>query len=211
MNVSIKPFTLNDENYLLKIRNQKSTRLNSLNKSIILKKDHLNWLKKFKKNKKNKIYIIYLSSLKIGYIRLDWIDFCYFLSLALDEKFQSKGIAGKSMLELEKKFKTIRLVISKVKSSNISSITLFKSSGYSLIFTDNKILYFSKIYKFSTSLLKSLEIINEIEKVRKGNNLNWMDILRLSFKSDLEQSKKIFKKINSSDKKINNLSQKLSK
>ena len=73
------------------------------------------------------------------------------------------------------------------------------------------VVYFSKIYKYSTSLLKSLEIINEIEKVRKGNNLNWMDILRLSFKSDLEQSKKIFKKINSSDKKINILSQKLSK
>ena len=79
MNISIKPFTLNDENYLLKIRNQKSTRLNSLNKSIILKKDHSNWLKKFTKKKKNKIYVIYLSSVKIGYIRLDWIDFCYFL------------------------------------------------------------------------------------------------------------------------------------
>ena len=76
MNISIKPFTLNDENYLLKIRNQKSTRLNSLNKSIILK-DHSHWLKKFKK-KKNKIYIIYLSSMKIGYIRLDWIEFCSF-------------------------------------------------------------------------------------------------------------------------------------
>ncbi len=211
MNISIKPFTLNDENYLLKIRNQKSTRLNSLNKSIILKKDHSNWLKKFTKNKKNKIYIIYLSSMKIGYIRLDWVEFCSFLSIAIDEKFQSKGIAGKSMLELEKKLKTTRLIISKVKSSNISSITLFKRSGYSLILKDNKVLYFCKIYKYSTSLSKSLEIINEIEKVRKGNNLNWMDILRLSFKSDLEQSKKIFKKINSSDKKINILSQKLSK
>ena len=47
---------------------------------------------------------------------------------------------------------------------NISSITLFKRSGYSLILKDNKVLYFCKIYKYSTSLSKSLEIINEIEK-----------------------------------------------
>ena len=34
-------------------------------------------------------------------------------------------------------------------------------------------------------------IINEIEKVRKKNNKNWMDILRVSFKYNPSVSKKI--------------------
>ena len=62
MNIRIKPFTLKDEAFLLKLRNQKSIRFNSTNRAIIGKNDHKIWIRKFVKNKNNKIYIIYLSS-----------------------------------------------------------------------------------------------------------------------------------------------------
>jgi hypothetical protein len=55
------------------------------------------------------------------------------------------------------------------------------------------------------------KIINEIQKIRSKNNVNWMDILRLAFKLDPESSKKIMKKINYDDKKISNLLSKLGK
>lgn len=45
-------------------------------------------------------------------------------------------------------------------------------------------------------------IINQIQKVRSKNNVNWMDILRLSFKLDPKFASKIMKKINYDDKKI---------
>ena len=53
-------------------------------------------------------------------------------------------------------------------------------------------------------------IIDEIEKVRSRNNVNWMDILRLSFKHAPEESKKIMSKINNEDDKISRLFKKLS-
>ena len=93
----------------------------------------------------------------------------------------------------------------------MKSIALFKKTGYLLINKSSNFLYFCKIYKSRIYINKSLKIINEIEKVRKNNNINWMDILRLSFQSNLEVSKSIFKKITVSDKKINLLSKKLSK
>ena len=54
-------------------------------------------------------------------------------------------------------------------------------------------------------------IINEIEKVRKKNNKNWMDILRVGFKYNPSLSKKIVRQIFNDDKKINKLVKKLTK
>ena len=57
----------------------------------------------------------------------------------------------------------------------------------------------------------SLKIIKQIEKIRARNNVNWMNILRLAFKLDPNEAKKIMKKINYDDKKISQLLNKLSK
>tara|TARA_B110000027_G_scaffold125363_1_gene142709 strand:- start:301 stop:489 length:189 start_codon:yes stop_codon:yes gene_type:complete len=58
---------------------------------------------------------------------------------------------------------------------------------------------------------KYLKIIDQIEKIRSKNNVNWMDVLRLAFKLDANQAKKIMQKINYDDKKISQLLSKLSK
>ena len=55
-----------------------------------------------------------------------------------------------------------------------------------------------------------LKIIDQIEKIRSKNNVNWMNVLRLAFKLDANQAKKIMKKINYDDKKISQLLNKLS-
>ena len=56
-----------------------------------------------------------------------------------------------------------------------------------------------------------LEIIDEIEKVRSSNNMNWMDLLRLAFKHTPEESKKLMKKIDHEDSRVSELVKKLSK
>lgn len=56
-----------------------------------------------------------------------------------------------------------------------------------------------------------LKIINQIQKVRSKNNLNWMGLLKLSFKHAPEDAIKLVKKIDTDDKKISNLLKKLSK
>jgi Na+/serine symporter len=59
--------------------------------------------------------------------------------------------------------------------------------------------------------MKDLEIIDEIEKVRSKNNINWMNILRLAIKHSPEKTKEILSKINEDDSKISNLLKQLSK
>ncbi len=53
------------------------------------------------------------------------------------------------------------------------------------------------------------KIINDIQKIRSKNNLNWMNILKLAFKLDPNSAKKIMQKINYDDKKISKLLSKL--
>jgi hypothetical protein len=55
------------------------------------------------------------------------------------------------------------------------------------------------------------KIINQIEKIRGKNNVNWMNILRLAFKYDPKGSAKIMSKIYSDDAKIGKLAKKLTK
>lgn len=54
-----------------------------------------------------------------------------------------------------------------------------------------------------------LKIIDQIERVRTKNNVNWMDILRVALKADLKSTLRLLQKINTSDKKISKLFEKL--
>jgi len=56
-----------------------------------------------------------------------------------------------------------------------------------------------------------LKIIDEIEKVRTKNNVNWMDVLRLAIIHAPDDTKKLMKKINDEDNKISILFEELSK
>ena len=58
--------------------------------------------------------------------------------------------------------------------------------------------------------MTDLEIIDEIEKIRSKNNINWMNILRLAFKYAPEEARAIVSKINSDDQRISGLLKKLS-
>ena len=53
------------------------------------------------------------------------------------------------------------------------------------------------------------KIISSIEKTRKKNNKNWMDLLRLGFKYNPNETKKILKGIFKEDRKITTLVKKI--
>lgn len=54
-------------------------------------------------------------------------------------------------------------------------------------------------------------IINKIEKIRSKNNISWMQILKIAFKSSPKETAKVLSKIYLDDKKINKLAKKLLK
>ena len=55
------------------------------------------------------------------------------------------------------------------------------------------------------------KIINQIQRVRSKNNINWMNLLKLAFELDPGKAKNIMKKINYDDKKISSLLKRLTK
>ena len=54
-----------------------------------------------------------------------------------------------------------------------------------------------------------LRIISQIENIRKKNNVNWMNILRIAFKNNPRATAKVMSKIYSDDKRIGVLVKKL--
>ena len=61
-----------------------------------------------------------------------------------------------------------------------------------------KKLYTNKINKY-------LKAIDKIEKARKQNNVNWMDVLRIALKHAPDETIKLMTKINKKDQIITNL------
>ena len=54
-----------------------------------------------------------------------------------------------------------------------------------------------------------LKIISQIENIRKKNNVNWMNILRIAFENNPKKTAKIMSKIYIDDRKISHLVKKL--
>ena len=65
--------------------------------------------------------------------------------------------------------------------------------------------------KNKSNYKKSLKLINQIQNIRKKNNVNWMDMLRLAFKHDPRTAAKIMSNIYTDDQRVSNLVNKLIK
>ena len=50
--------------------------------------------------------------------------------------------------------------------------------------------------------LQALKLINQIQNIRKKNNINWMDMLRLAFKHDPKNASKIMLSIYREDQRV---------
>jgi len=59
--------------------------------------------------------------------------------------------------------------------------------------------------------MTDFEIIDELERVRANNNINWMNILRLAFKNSPSEARGIISEINKKDNEISDILDRLSK
>ncbi len=99
------------------------------------------------------------------------------------------------------------ILMSKVKKNEKKKILFLKKNDFLQLSINKK---FINYYKIKIKPKNKLDkIIKKIEFTRKRNNLNWMNILKLSFKSNPIETDKIFKRIHNSDKMINSLSKSL--
>jgi len=205
MKISIKKSSFKDYLFFYNLRNQKKNRNLSLNSSKISIKDHINWYSR--KYKNNFYYTCYVNKEKSGYIRGEYEKDIVLISIAFLQKFQNKNIATKSFRLFEKKLSNGLILIAKIKDSNINSKKFFLKNNFSLLREQNSICTYYKI-NFSNKN-NYLQTIDKIENIRKGNNVNWMNILRIAFKYSPLETSAVFKDISVNDNQINKLSKKL--
>ena len=112
------------------------------------------------------------------------------------------------LLHLKKtKLKSNSILVSHVHKSDKTSIDFFLKNDYELLKKQKNLLLFYKIYNLK--IKRYLKAITDIENVRRNNNINWMNILRVAFKNSPTKASLIFKNIFKDDQKISSLSKKL--
>tara|TARA_Y100000590_G_C15747383_1_gene1022679 strand:+ start:3054 stop:3680 length:627 start_codon:yes stop_codon:yes gene_type:complete len=204
-NIKIKPTKIKDCRFYYNLRFNKKYAKFFFNKKKILFKEHEKW---FAKNyKKNNYYTCYKDKIRIGYIRSDKIGLTCEISLAFHNKYQGKNYATTCYMQFEKKLKNNTILTSKVKKNNKKSIDFFIKNNFSVLKNQKKQIIFCKFFNKGNEKYNNL--INKIENIRKDNNVNWMNILRLAFKNSPKEASNIFKNVFFDDKKINKLISKL--
>ena len=80
-------------------------------------------------------------------------------------------------------------ITSTIKKDNTASIKCFGSCNFIFDYEDETYNYY-KLQTIQTNDIQSkLKLIDEIEKIRTANNVNWMDLLRLAFTKAPEETK----------------------
>ncbi len=204
-NVKIKKTVKEDSKLFYQLRNDTLNRKFFFNSKNIKFDEHKKW---FENNyNKNYYFTCFYNKKKIGYIRGDNLNETIVISIVIDKNFRKKNIATKCFELFEKKIKVNSILLAKVTKKNMSSIKFFEKNKFSLLKKDRNILTYYKIRHKDYE--RYLNAISKIENIRKGNNINWMNILRVAFINSPVEASKIFKKIYSEDKTINYLSKKL--
>ena len=195
--------------YLFNLRNDKDVRNFSINNKIIEYKDHKKWFKKTINSKKTLIYIFLTKShIRIGYVRFEIIRSSAYVSIALSKNFRNRGYS-KIILSYAENLINKNTFIALVNNKNVKSISLFRSLDYYKYKLSGEFIIMKK--KLSKKKTDYLSIIKKIEMIRKNNNSNWMDLLRIAFKYSPKEAAKIMSNIYKHDNKIGMLSKKLSK
>ena len=206
MKIILKKTSKNDLKFFYVVRNNNSIRSKFFNTKKILLDEHHAWFLNKLSNKKNIYFTIFLKNKKIGIIRYDRKDFYYEISISILPHFQLNNIGSLALSQSEKLLKNY-MIISKIKLKNKRSKKFFIKNNYNILKDDKEIILY-KIIKQNKDT-KDKKLIDKIQNIRKRNNVNWMDILRISFEKYPDQTKNIFKKIFNDDKSINKISRKL--
>lgn len=198
-----KEICFEDWSTLLEWRNDKQVRENSINTELIDEQSHKEYITSLVSRTDRTQYLYIVNGKEVGYIREDLLDEGKELSYLIAPNEQGKGY-GKSMM---KDFLLGRQgnFILHIKGSNTPSLKMATINGFEEVDSHDGYI------KYKLHNMTDLEIIDAVEAARKGNNTNWMDLVRLAFEVAPEKARPIFAKINGGDGEISKLLDKLAK
>ena len=190
-----------DWGLLLGWRNDESVRENSINTELIDEETHKSYIKNLIKREDRNQFLYFVAGQPVGYIREDELDGCKELSYLISPSHQGKGY-GKKMMKQFLSSRSGRFILH-IKDHNIPSVKMAVANGFTEVETHDNYI------KYELTKMTDLEIIDAVEEARKGNNVNWMNLVRLAFEVAPERARPIFAKINGGDGEISKLLDKL--
>lgn len=207
----IRRATENDSKDIWQWRNDPQTTAMSLNTDEVSWEAHADWYAKSLENPDRFLYIgLSKQKEKIGVCRFDLLDDKAQVSINLNPQFRQQGLSTPLLkAAIQQFFRTnTRVLTATIKRANSSSIKCFEQAGFTFASEDPEYYYYQYTQQ-SADQAEKLKIIDEIEKIRSGNNINWMNLLRLAFRTAPNDAKELVKKINADDQRISQLFGKL--
>ena len=204
MSLIIEQVSLDDAELLFALRNEKEALENSFDQKPTTWTNHISWFKTKINDPTVRIYKIKESKNTsiIGVVRFEPKDDVFtVVSISLEKSARKRKISA-NVLNLalsEYKAEFTSALIAEIRKDNIASELCFQRCGFSLY--DER--------QDRRVFIDKSAIINEIEKVRSRNNVNWMDLMRLAFRVAPHQAEEIFSRINNDDDAIATLLKKL--
>ena len=192
-------------------RNDPITKTNSINIDDICWDNHQLWFSKSLQNPDLFLYIgIDTENTKIGLCLFDVSGNEAKVSINLNPAFRNKKLSEPLLIgSIRQFYKSSSIVLhATIKHFNIASEKCFKKAGFMHIGGDDEYKYYRRYSEVNADVTK-LQLIDEIESIRSNNNVNWMNLLRLSFRVAPEEAKQLFRKINADDQRISELFSKL--
>ena len=213
-NLIVSKATENDSVDIWKWRNDMRTRQLSIKTELVSWENHCDWYKNSQKNKQLHLYVGTINTTsKVGVCRFD-IDKTKNsaeVSINLNPDFRNKKISSlflKKTIDVFIKNQNINLTAT-IKKENTYSIKCFSSCNFTFDYEDETCNFYKLEKNQINDIQSKLKLIDEIEKIRTANNVNWMDLLRVAFTKAPEETKLLIRKINKDDNKISALFAKL--
>jgi L-amino acid N-acyltransferase YncA len=213
-NLTVSVATEYDSADIWRWRNDPHTRQMSSTIDEVTWESHSDWFSNSLKNNNCYLYIVSIDATKkVGICRFD-IDAkknTAEVSINLNPDFRNKKMSRLLLQKSIEAFTCIKKIdlIAKIKKINIACIKCFYSCNFIPYSEDQEYSYFALNSFISNHIQNKLSLIDEIEKIRTANNVNWMDLLRLAFTKAPEETKLLIRKINTDDNKISALFAKL--
>ena len=212
--LTVNKATENDSADIWKWRNDTQTRQMSITTDEVSWESHSNWYSNSLKNINRYLYVGTIDATKkVGMCRFD-IDATKKtaeVSINLNPDFRNKKISPlllQTAIDVFTKAQNVDLTAT-IKKENTASIKCFGSCNFIFDYEDETYNYYKLQTIQSNDIQNKLKLIDEIEKIRTANNVNWMDLLRLAFTKAPEETKLLIRKINTGDNKISTLFAKL--
>jgi hypothetical protein len=133
-NLYLRPVKLSDALLLYQWRNEASARQNSFHTEELIYEEHLQWLMNILGTAASRyFYILMLSDIPIGQVRLSEENQMGLISFSIDKKYRSKGYGRKILCLLEEQVMRENsefILVGYVKKENAFSQRIFESLGY---------------------------------------------------------------------------------